>query len=321
MSSAPIPLFRRDAIEHRRSRGLRAEVLAIDPATTSWGFRLLASGIAVLLVFVVLGKINEYASGPAFVRLDGRTTLTASFAGLVTKVDVVPGQAVEAGDVLVRFHANDEIAEYEAASKEFDSQLAKLLLRPDDPTTREALVALRSRRDLARTRLDQRTLRAPERGIVGDVRVREGQLVEPGLRVVELQSKTSAATVVALLPGRYRPLLRAGDKLRFDLDGFHHRAYELRVDSVGDQIVGPSEAQRYLGRDLADAFSINGPVVLVQAKLDRTSFDVDGDHYDFANGMYGKAETIVRNEQIAYSFVPSLKEWVERVSSWVSHVV
>jgi hypothetical protein len=98
---------------------------------------------------------------------------------------------------------------------------------------------------------------------------------------------------------------------------------------VGDQIVGPSEAARYLGRDLADAFAIGGPVVLVQATLDRTSFDVDGEHYDFAGGMYGKAEAAVRNEPIAYAFVPSLKPWVDSVRPlewarqlhrWVMHV-
>jgi membrane fusion protein (multidrug efflux system) len=136
--------------------------------------------------------------------------------------------------------------------------------------------------------------------------------------------------VVALLPGRYRPLLRAGDKLRFEIDGFHNRARELTVDRIGEQIVGPAEATRYLGRDLSDALSVQGPVVLVQATLERTSFDADGQHYDFAAGMYGKAEVAVRTEPLVYAFVPSLKQWVDRVRpaawarqlrEWVSHVV
>jgi membrane fusion protein (multidrug efflux system) len=328
MTNVPVSLFRREAIEAQRSKGLRAEVLAIDPQATAWGFRLLCVGIAVALVFVVLGSLNEYATGPAFVRLDGTTTLTSSMAGLVTHVDVAPGDSVKKGEVLVRFHSSEELSEYEGASKEFDNQLGKLLLRPEDAATREALVALRTRRDLARTRLDQRTLRAPQDGVIGDVRVREGQLVDPGLRVLDLQEAASAATVVALMPGRYRPMLRPGDKLRFTLDGFHHRAYELAVTRVGDQIVGPAEAGRYLGRDLADTFSIKGPVVLVQATLSRTSFDVDGQHYAFANGMFGNAEVVARTEPLAYAFVPSLKQWVERVqettvvstiAGWIHH--
>jgi membrane fusion protein (multidrug efflux system) len=263
------------------------------------------------------------------VQLEGRTALSASLVGLVTKVEVKPGDRVEAGDVLVRFHASDEDAEMRAASDEFDNQLTKLLLRPADPATREALVSLRTRSRLAEQRADQRTLRAPHGGFVGDIRVREAQLVEPGMRVLDLQDSTATATLVALLPGRYRPLLRAGHRLRFEVDGFHQRAHELVVSRVGDQILGPSEAARYLGRDLGDAFSIGGPVVVVQAALPSTSFEADGQRYDFTSGMFGQAEAVVRDEPIAYAFVPGLRPWVERVQAlapvralakWVKHV-
>lgn len=328
-AKAPIPLFRREAVDHQRAKGLRAELLAIDSTATSWGFRLLCAALAMAFLFFVLGRLNEYASGPAFVRLDGRTTITASAAGLVTKVQVAPGDRVEQGDVLVRFHATEELGELDTATRELETEVERLLLRPDDPVTRAAIVSLRGKRDLAQQRLDQRTIRAPHRGTIGDVRVREGQLVDPGLRMLDLQDVASTATVVALLPGRYRPMLRPGNKLRFELDGFHHRAHELVVSHVGDQIVGPSEAARYLGRDLADAFSIGSPVVLVQATLDRPSFELDGEHYDFASGMYGKAEAVVRNEPIAFAFVPSLKpwadnvrplEWARRLQHWMFHV-
>jgi multidrug efflux pump subunit AcrA (membrane-fusion protein) len=307
---------------------MHAEVLAIDTGATAWGFGLLCAALAAMLAFLALGRLNEYASGPAFVQLDGRTSLAASVPGLVTKVEVKPGDRVQAGDVLVRFHASEEVAELQAASHEFDSQLAKLLLRPDDAATREALVSLRARRELAYQREEQRSLRAPHGGVVGDVRVREGQLVEAGLRILDLQGSASAATLIALLPGRYRPLLHAGDHLRFEVDGFHERAQELEISRVGDQIVGPSEAARYIGRDMADAFSIGGPVVLVEAKLPATSFETDGRRYDFANGMFGKAEAAVRDESIAYAFVPGLRPWVARVRSaemfrtilgWVQH--
>jgi membrane fusion protein (multidrug efflux system) len=329
VAKAKPQLFRSEAVAHQRARGLHAEVLAIDTGATAFGFGLLCAALAALLAFLVLGRLNEYASGPAFVQLDGRTTLSASVTGLVTDVLVKPGDRVQAGDVLVRFHASDEVAELRAASQEFDSQLAKLLLRPDDAATREALVSLRTRRELARQRQEQRSLRAPHSGVVGDVRVREGQPVEPGMRILDLQGSASAATLIALLPGRYRPLLHAGDRLRFAVDGFHERAQDLELSRVGDQIVGPSEAARYVGRDLADAFAINGPVVLVEAKLPQTSFEMDGRRYDFANGMFGKAEAAVRNEPVAYAFIPGLRPWVERVRSmeamraiwsWVQHV-
>jgi membrane fusion protein (multidrug efflux system) len=115
------------------------------------------------------------------------------------------------------------------------------------------------------------------------------------------------------MPGRYLPLLRAGDKLRFEVDGFRHLPRELSISRVGEQIVGPAEAARFVGRDLADAIPIQGPVVLVEAALPSTHFEMDGQAYDYATGMFGKAEAVVRNEPIAYAFVPSLKQWVEQV--------
>jgi membrane fusion protein (multidrug efflux system) len=170
---------------------------------------------------------------------------------------------------------------------------------------------LRTRRELAEQRLTQRTLRAAVNGVIADVRVREGQVVEPGMRMIDLQGAASAASVTALLPGRYRPMLHAGAKLRFHVDGFQHVTHELEIESVGEQIVGPNEARRFVGRDLADALAVSGPVVLVQARLPASNFIMDGQQYDFASGMFGKAEVVVRNEAIVFAFVPSLKAWAD----------
>ena len=307
-------LFRREAIEHQAVRSARADVVRMSSRSTDWGVNMLLVALLAALFFIVVGRVNEYATGPALIRIDGRTSLSTSHAALVSSIEVAPGQHVEEGAVLVRLYASEEAADLESATREFDDQLVKLMQRPDDATAREALVALRSRRELARSRLEQRTLRAPHRGVVGDVRVRVGQLVEPGASVIELRGDDAEGTVVAMLPGRYRPLLKPGAKLRFELDGFHRRAHELIVDSVGDQIVGPAEAARYLGRDQADALQLAGPVVLVEASLPRgSSFVADGERFQFAHGMHGKAETVVRNEPVAYAFMPALKQWVERV--------
>jgi membrane fusion protein (multidrug efflux system) len=327
--AAATKLFRDEAIARQRGRGLHAEVLQVDTGA-HMGFRVICAGVVVLALFLTLGRLDEYATGPAFIQLEGRTPLSASIVGLVTKVEVKPGDHVEAGDVLVRFQAADEDAELAASSEEFENQLTKLLLRPSDPATREALVSLRTRSKLAQQRAEQRTMRAPHAGFVGDVRVRESQLVEPGMRVLDLQDSKASATLIALLPGRYRPLLHAGHRMRFEVDGFQQRALELAVSRVGDQIIGPSEAARYLGRDLGDAFSIGGPMVVVEAAMPSTSFEADGQHYQLTSGMFGKAEAVVRDEPVAYAFIPGLRPWVDRVralepiralSAWVKQHV
>lgn len=304
-------LFRPEAIESRRGLGPRAELVVLDPAATNWGFRLLLAGMLAIIVFVAIGRLNEYATGPAYVQVDGMFGLNANAPGLVAEVLVKPGDVVAAGDVLVRFDAAAEVAQLRAAEREFRSQLAKLLLRPTDAVARESLVSLRTRRDLARAQVDRRTLLAPRQGLVGDVRAREGQLVQVGQRLIDLQGPAVSGHVTALLPGRYRPLLQPGDKMRFELAGFQKLTHELVVERVGDQIVGPREAARFVGPDLADAFAVAGPVVLVQARLPRLSFEMDGEPYAFASGMLGKAEAIVRNDPIAFMILPGLKRWGE----------
>jgi multidrug resistance efflux pump len=312
--SEKIPLFRAEAIAHQNAESARADVLHVDPAASAWGFRLCLAGLVAIIAFLVLGRLNEYATGPAVVRLEGRSALSAPAQAFVSKVHVIPGAKVRQGDLLVQFYSQSEAAELESAGREFDDQLRKLLQQPQDAAAREALVALRARRELAERRLDERSLRAPYDGVVGDVRVRAGQLVEAGTSLLELVDVGSSAAITALLPGRYRPFLKPGQKLRFQLDGFTRRVQELTIARVGDQIVGPSEALRYLGRDLADSLRIEGPVVLVQAELPKATFMADDDSsLPFAHGMQGKAESAVRSEPLAYALVPALKQWVERV--------
>jgi hypothetical protein len=116
-----------------------------------------------------------------------------------------------------------------------------------------------------------------------------------------------------MLPGRYRPLIKAGANMRFEVEGFQRRAQEIQITSVSDQVVGPAEAARYLGREISDAFPVEGPVVLVQAELAQSYFEAEGERFDYAHGMHGRAETVVRNEPVAYAFLPGLRQWVERV--------
>ena len=59
-----------------------------------------------------------------------------------------------------------------------------------------------------------------------------------------------------------------------------------------------------------------GPVVLVQAKLPNHHFSMDGQRYEFANGMYGKAEAAVEQWQArAKQVEPELERSRARVQA------
>lgn len=306
-------LFRPEAIEFHRQGGARGDVVQLMPRSLFWSHWMLVALAVAVLYFAFVGQIDEHAAGPALVRVEALHELTAPRGAVAARVEVTPGQRVKQGDVLVRMHSAAETAELETALRELDDQLAKLLRDPGDRAARESIVSLRAQRDLAQKNLERQVLTAPFAATVGDVRVKAGQLVEPGVALLTLLGEESGSRLTALLPGRYRPLLARGMTLRFRADGFPREIHELVIDRVADQSVGPSEALRFLGRDSADVVSLSGSVVLVEARLPGADFQSEGETYRFHHGMQGWAETAIRRDSIAYTFIPGLRQLVDNV--------
>jgi len=313
VSAADKPLFRPEAIEFHRQGGARGDVIQLMPRSFFWSHWLLLGAAAAVIYLAFVGQVDEHAAGPALVRVDGLHEVTAPRPAVVARVEVVPGQRVRQGEVLVRMQAAAEVAELQGAERELEDQLTKLLREPSDRAAREAIVSLRARRDLAQKGLERQTLTAPFAATVGDVRVQAGQLVEPGGALLTLLGDAGGARLVALLPGRYRPRLAPGMTMRFRVDGFTREVHTLVIDRVADQIVGPSEALRFLGHDSVDTVALTGPVVLVEATLPSRAFSSEGATYRFHHGMQGTAEVAVRRESIAYTFIPGLRQLVDNV--------
>lgn len=305
-------LFRPEAVDALSRAGERPSLLRIAPTWTRWTFVIVLAACASALVYSFVGTIDEYAVGPALIRADGRREVTAAASGIVAMVDVRPGEHVTQGHLLIRLHDASESAEYDRLQHEFELQLVKSLRDPADQTARQSLTALRTQMELAQARLDERTIRAPEDGVVSDVRIRPGQHLNPGDIVLTLVPPDASFTVIAMLPGNYRPVLRAGMALRLELDGYRYQYRRLVIDEIADEVVGPAEVKRYLGAEIADAVSVSGSVVLVQASLPTSTFDTEGRSVRYHDGMLAKAEARVRSERILVSLVPGLRALVHR---------
>jgi multidrug efflux pump subunit AcrA (membrane-fusion protein) len=301
------PPYREEALRHYATDAHDGVLLRLTPRWTRWAYWLLVFVAAAAGTYGVLGRMHEYASGPAVVRVDGRIDLTAKLDGTVAAVRVQPGQHVADGQPLVQFFMDGEEAERARLQKEFDLQLLKLLRDPSDAAARQTLSSLRAQRDLATARLDQRLIRAPRAGVVTDVRIRPGEHLATGDLILSIVDDSARLSLLALLPGRYRPMLRVGGTLRFELVGYRYEFHELRIDAIGDEIVGPAEAKRYLGPGLADSVAIDGPVVLVRANLPATSFVSDGQAYRYFDGLQARAEARVRAEPLLLTLVPALR--------------
>jgi multidrug efflux pump subunit AcrA (membrane-fusion protein) len=302
-------LFRRKVVEQMlRPAQAEADPLRLSPIWTRISYWVLLVALVGFLVYSLLGRVDEYASGTAVVEMGGRNDLTALEAGTVSAVPVAPEERVRAGQVLVRFDEARENAELSRAEREFTLQLVNRLRDPGDRSAEQALISLRAQRELARAALDRRTLRSPVDGTVADVWVRPGQYLQPGQVVLSLAGPAGATpTVAVLLPGQYRPQIRRGMPMRLEISGYKYAYQKLAVGSVGDEVIGPAEAQRYLAPGVADAMQVTGPVVIVHARLPASTFTAEGKTYRYHDGMHGQAEVRVRSERILFTLIPALK--------------
>lgn len=307
-------IFRRDALVHAgAAQTSDGDVLRIGPRWTGAAFYILQLSFFGLMLLMTFGSIHEYAAGPAMVWVEGRVQLTAPVTATVGSVDTSPGARVQRGEILAHLVAGDQLAELNRVTTDLYAQTANMLREPSNIDARAAVATLTAQRELAQTRVDALSLRAPGDGIVGDIRIREGMRLTAGDLVLTVWSDDAPRTLVAFLPGHYRPQLRAGMSMRFEVTGYRHAYQELRIDSVGQEIVGPAEVRRYLGQDVGDTMKLEGSFVLVRATFTKSTFDVDRATLSFHHGMMGTAEARVRTQSVLSAVVPSFRIVTELV--------
>lgn len=301
-------LFRQAALEAHRQGSRPGRPLHIVSTWTRWAVRVTVLVVVAGLVFAATARVGEYAEGMAVVRREGRVVVTSAVSGTVQAIEVQPGRRVVAGQAVVRLDDATQRAELRRVRREHEQRLVELLRDPANDARRERLAALDAELQLAQARLRERTVVAPSAGLLSDVRVRPGQPVSPGDAVVSLEQDAARTVVVGLFPGHYRPLLSAADtRLFLELSGFPDSRHEVTVRSVADEVVGPAEAMRYLGRDREGALELRGPVVMVETVLPSDTFVADDTEYRVFDGMQGTLEARVRSETVLETLVPALR--------------
>ena len=310
-------LFRREAVEAPAREG---NVLDNPPPWTASLFWLLFAAIAVGLLYLTFGTISEYAEGPAIIRLEGRTQITAAAPGTIRRVYVDSSRPVAAGQLLLDLNAAQEDAELHRIDAEIEAQTVLLLQDLDDGDARQSLVRLRAQRRYAAERRRERSVYSPVNGVAGDVLLREGQYVQPGEHLLTVQSGDQRGTVLAFLPGRYRPLLQPGMALRLEPAGHKYSYQELQLAWVGDDVLGEQEVRRSLPSTLADTPPVPRPSIIVRATLPPSERTPDGLSYDFMSGgrpclyhegMQATAAVRVQREPILLRLIPALKAILE----------
>ncbi|HEY0711459.1 MAG TPA: HlyD family efflux transporter periplasmic adaptor subunit [Polyangia bacterium] len=276
------------------------------PSTYWFVVLVVATGVTFACTF----RLSEYAHGRAIVQGKGRLDVVSSTGGTPVEVSIRVGQHVRAGQPLVHFYAGPERSLLERTTKEFELKLVGVLQDPGATHVREGLGALRAERDLARVRLQERTVVAPRNGLITNVRLRAGQSVNPGevvLTMVEEHSAPSYA-VVAFVPAHFRPMVKIGSRMRLALDGFAHTYADVTIESVSNEAVGPTEARRQLGPEAADALVVHGPLIVIKGQLPGTHFEFDQTTYQYHDGLPGAVHVKVHSTRIITMLFPYLRE-------------
>lgn len=307
-------LFRTSALEAQQYSNSEGHLLRVVPLWTRLAVGLIPAMIVTGVVFAATARIGEYAQAIAIARREGRTPVTSAVSGTIQHIEVRPGERIGAGQVLVQLDDAAAQADLTQVRQAYQQGLLESLRHPADEPKRERLGVLGAELRRAKSRVQERVLTSTTAGWISDVRVQVGQPVSPGDVVLVTEQDTATTRVIGVFPGQYRPLLEAGSQRMFlELEGFPNVHHEVSVRSVANEVVGPTEAMRYVGHDREGTLTLTGPVVLVEAELPTDRFTARGVDYLLYDGMQGTLEVRLRSETLLESLVPALKPFIGRL--------
>lgn len=300
-------LFRKKALEAQGTPRW-GEVVRVSPGWLSFAYWLLVLLLAGSVVFIALGTVATYSSGPAVIRSNAITPVSARTAGNIAIVEVQPGDRAEPGTVIARLDDSDQRASVDRLSLQFEKELRAHMLDLSDASPAAAAVRnVRQELERERVALGERLIVANSAGVVGDIRVRTGQRVAPGDLVASIVDSSKGLELIALLPGEDRPQLTQGQTIRLELTGYRYLYQSIPIESVQSEVISPVEARRVLGAEVADSIKLTGPVVIVRGRITTEAFEVDGKTYRYHDGMLGTAEVRVRSEPIVFALIPGTR--------------
>ncbi|HVV82893.1 MAG TPA: HlyD family efflux transporter periplasmic adaptor subunit, partial [Kofleriaceae bacterium] len=302
------PLFRREAIDHFRRRGHEGPAFRVSPGWVRWAYPTLLLLVGGAIAAAALARVPTYSTGSAIVLIEGHQ-VTARNSGVVEEVYVTAGQEVQAGQELARLHDNDEAADLDEATAEYEDAMVALLFDPTDRNARASAIALAPRAKRAMERVGARILRAPSAGRVRDVRIHAGSPIAAGEHVLTIVDDSAEPIVVALMPSRDLPRIHEGMDLMVRLEGYGRSREVAKIVEVGREGIGPMAARKSLGEELADSLPIAGSVVMVRAKMPHRDFDTGEDRrLELANGMTATGEVKIAEQSFLRTLVPGLGE-------------
>ena len=200
---------------------------------------------------VVLGAVEQrefvpQIEGLGTARAQESVLVTARVSGRIVAIDFKEGTRARAGQPLVRLEDDEERADLKAAQAEAEqaesrytrlTELSEKGLVPRDQLEQQeqVLKSAQARLELARVRLEQRTVRAPFAGVLGFRQQSLGSLVQAGSPIVTLDQvdtlrvefSVSEALLGDLSPGAIVEVRAAA---------WPERLFKARISALGTRV-------------------------------------------------------------------------------------
>lgn len=275
-------LFRKEALEYEDQGESEGKLQKGIPLWLRWSNLLIILFMAISIAYLMLARVHQVVTGPAVIQVMNKTAVVAQSSGVVARLLVSTNERVTEGELL-----------------------GTLQTAPGDSL-------------LERMRKE---VHAPVDGVVSSISIRAGQQVTSGEQLVSLTGEGSSNEVLVLLPGSYAPEIHAGMPLVLKIDGYPQSREELTILDVAPDIVGPGDAERYVGKEIAQTLSLSGPILMVHTALPLDSFDTfeaTNEKFLYHDGMVARAEVSVRREPLITALIPGIKRFYgePRISLW-----
>jgi hypothetical protein len=268
-SSTTSHIFRKEAIKSYDDNDSVGKPVWKIPQWLLWSHMLSVIFLSVGLAYLFLARAPEVISGPAVIRVKGKTTVEALGSGIVSEILVSRGDRVSKGDVLLRIEPNPG-----------DSLLDRI----------------------------RKEVRAPINGTVADIWIRSGQPVNAGEGVLTLSAGEGGNEAIALLPGTYAPQVHARMAIVLRIDGYPQSREMFAIHDVDAENISSNDADRYIGKETAHTLNITAPVLLVRVEVPEDSFKSSSERFAYHDGMTAHAEVRVRREPLLFTLIPGVKD-------------
>ena len=215
-----------------------------DPATTTER-PAASSAVLVETEIAELALIVQDAESVGTLVGNESVTITAKLTEQVSAVYFEGGELVEAGAVLVELIDVEQLAllrEAEAKLRETQLQLDRFLTLGKDIATAAEIDVARARVDAnaalleaLRSRIADRTIRAPFDGVIGLRRISVGALLTPGTVIAELDD-VNPMKLDFTLPEHYLSQIDIGDSVDAKSTAWDGESFVGEVTQIGSRV-------------------------------------------------------------------------------------